>query len=64
MLDEAWQLLDAVWLGKTDGGVDQSFLLDMSRPVRFRSVKHRGACEFFDGNGSVYEKESSWLHLG
>ena len=49
VFDEAGQLLDTVWLGKTDGGVYQSFLLDMSRPVRFRSVKHRGACVALSG---------------
>ena len=42
-------LLDAVWLGKTDTGVYQTFHVRRDRPVRFRSIKHRSACVALSG---------------
>ena len=42
-------LLDAVWLGKTDKGVYQTFHARRDRPIRFRSIKHRSACVALSG---------------
>ena len=49
MTDMDGSLLDAVWLGKTDKGVYQTFHARRDRPVRFRSIKHRSACVALSG---------------
>ncbi len=62
LFDDAGEFLDACWSGKSDTGVYERFVFLEETRVRFKVVKHRGACValsgvFLDAPGAIAEEE-------
>ncbi|MBQ7649508.1 MAG: hypothetical protein IJS15_01030, partial [Victivallales bacterium] len=58
LFDDSGRLLDACWSGKSDLGVYERFVFAEEAKVRFKVLKHRGACValsgvFIDAPGAV-----------